>query len=537
MAENARLDAIEKRFDRSDPYMLALAGFAVAIYLAELRGVWAGAGIQTAYRVLAVTIDAIFVVDLLLKVKFLGKRYTSSPWFLIDFLSALPLLAAFSQVPQFFEGLRFVRGVRLFRMLRMLRTLRVLRSIRLFQFVKPPPEDSPERLTFNRTLKTGVLLYTGVFCAIMSYVIFSQHDGQLMKVQGPDRAGEFSATYKALHGDAVEEIKLPATKLLRTADEIEYYFVLGSVLGMLLVVAVARAQLPAITSHQLSSLLNVALPVQVAEHFLKEPEDYDHTVRAPATIVFMDLKGFTSTVEALGNDMGALKHHLEEALDAVVKVHARHDLIVDKFIGDCVMSFRGGDLVEGSPEDHAYRVVRAGIESPRELEALGDPYFHHLRVGGASADDVLIGTFGTSNRLSYTALGDRVNLAARLESASDKVRTSNLFCDRTKLLCEGRADLLWRRVGALIVQGKSEAVQIYEAFDAEDELSWLAGFATALERYEAKDFAAAREGFEATCAARGEKGDGPAEFYIAMLDDIASRGVTAEWTPVLALKK
>ena len=541
-----RYERIAHTFDRSDRWMLMLAGVAVGIYMADLRGVWRSLDVQHSYELMALFIDSVFVVDLLLKCYLLRKKYTKSVWFLIDVLSALPILASMAVLPSSFAGLRVARGIRLFRMLRMLRTLRVLRAIRLFQFVKPPPDRSKERKVFERTLTVGVLIYTGLFLSLMGWVSLSQIEGEIIGMQGPGRNGNIKVelALPPPPGTRATELKdreitlvdLPTTQILRSADEIEFYFVLGSILGMLLIVVVARAQVPAIASHQVRTILNVALPQQVADHLMKKPEDYDHTVAAPATIVFADIRGFTTAVEALGDDLATLKTHLEDAMDAVVQVHHKYDLIVDKFIGDCVMSFRGGDLVEGTPEEHAWRVVRAAIEATRALAELKDPYFQQIRTGGASGDDVLVGTFGTSSRLSYTVLGDRVNLAARLESAGKPLGVANLFCGRTRELTAGRDDIVWRTVGTLRAEGKTEAVSVHEAFFSDDDLSWLEGYEAAIAAYAAKEFQAALDGFMATDAAR-EGGDGTSKFYVPMCHAALGGPLPEDWSATLALKK
>ncbi len=532
----SRSEAIAQRFDRTDRWLLGLAGIAVAIYLVELRGGWKALGIQREYQVAALLIDAIFVVDLSLKCWLMGKSYVRSVWFVVDLLSALPILSSLALFPSAFEGLRVARGIRLFRMLRMLRTLRVLRSIRLFKFVKPPVEKSQERRAFERTLLWSVLVYTGFFLALMTVVYESApHQGDVVSVSHSEVEGFVDVELRSAD-NKISKVTIDKQRLMRTSDEIEFYFVIGSVLGMLLIVVVARAQVPAVANDQVRTLLNVALPTQVAEYFLKKPEDYDHTVSMPATIVFGDIRGFTSAVEALGDDLPTLKTHLEAAMDAVVQVHGRYDLIVDKFIGDAVMSFRGGDLVSGEPEEHAWRVVKAAIESPRVLKALDDPHFQTMRIGGASADGALIGTFGTSNRLSYTVLGDRVNLAARLESASKPLGTSNLFCGKTRTLTADRDDIVWRSVGALRVEGKTESVDVHEAFFPDDPLEWLPRYEEAFAAYGRADIAAAREGFAEVDEMRPD-GDGPSRFYLPTCDKLLRDGVPDDWTAGFALKK
>src|SRR5581483_3130147 len=160
-----------------------------------------------------------------------------------------------------------------------------------------------------------------------------------------------------------------------------------------------------------------------------------------------------------------LSAHLEAAMDRLAGELVKHDLIIDKFIGDAVMSFRGGPLVSGDLADHAYRSVRAALDSIKALSALNDRYFHRVKIGGAAANDCLIGAFGTSARLSYTILGDAVNLAARLEPASEQCGTQNLFCETTYQLCAKRPDLTWRRWGRIRVVGKSEPIGVHEAFN------------------------------------------------------------------------
>ena len=187
-----------------------------------------------------------------------------------------------------------------------------------------------------------------------------------------------------------------------------------------------------VTETQLRGLLNLALPRQVADQFLIDPTAYTRKSREPATVLFMDFVGFTRTCEAMAHDPDLLSSHLEAAMDRLVGELVRHDLIIDKFIGDAVMSFRGGPLVGGTPSEHARRAVRAALDSTAALAELNDPYFHRVKIGGASADDCLIGAFGTSARLSYTILGDGVNLAARLEPACGQCGTQNLF-DETDL--------------------------------------------------------------------------------------------------------
>ena len=472
-----------ERIERAEVPLLWLAGVAVGGYLADLAGVWAGHGLEAAYEAVALGIDLVFVVDLLVKLAVLGRAYVRSPWFLVDLLCALPVLSTAWSTLQAIQGLRFVR---MFRMLRALRLLRVLQAIRVLRVVRIAGE-TPEQVRYQRVLGVSVLLYAALFVGIVA-------------LGGGDR-------------------------------ERELWLVLGSLLGMGLMLVVTRFQIPAMWSQQVRQLLNVALPAPVAEHFMAHPEAYDVSVRMPATVVFCDIKGFTSAVERM--PLEELKAHLEAALDAVVEAHLAQGLLIDKFIGDAVMSFRGGNLVEGSPEDHAYRVVRGALDGALALEQLGDSWFSAIKVGGASAPDILIGTFGTSKRLSYTVLGDRVNLAARLEASCNALGVSNLFCDRTRALVGDASDVVWRRVGAVRVQGKEEAVEAHEAYDAGRAPPWLPAFHEALDQWQRGRIADALVGFRAVAEAHD---DALSAHYAEACEALAG-GVDEGWVPVLTTRK
>lgn len=526
---------LARLIERSEGPMLGLAGAAVALYLLGLTGLWSRLGVSAAVDILALAIDLAFVLDLLLKLFCWRQNYLRTPWFVVDLISALPILAALQAVPQGLQGLRFVRGFRLFRVLGALRVLRTLRVLRALQ-IGDRPVESP---AFTRTLIAAVVLYTVVFLGLVLSLRAGLPPGEVLSMNGEDFPKELVFRVKDETGET-RVLRLDAEDALARASDDELHLVLGSVFGMLLVLVVVRFQIPDIATGHVRALLNVALPRQVAAHFLDQSEATSYEdlyVRMPATVIFTDIRGFTSTVERLEGDLEALKQHLERAMDAIVEVHIDQDLIVDKFIGDAVMSFRGGDLVEGSPAEHAYRVVRASLESVHALEELGDPYFHQIKVGGASAPYALIGTFGTSSRLSYTVLGDRVNLAARLEAACGVFGTTTLFCDRTRALLRDRQDIAWRRLGRLQVAGKEESLEVFEALYAQPELAhWLDPFHRGIARYETGDLERAMEELRQADAQRAG-GDPPSQFFLRYCADLRAKGLPEDWSPVLSLSK
>jgi adenylate cyclase len=518
--------------DQVEAPMLWLAAFAIVIYLGELKGLWMSLGLFDVYRGVALAVDAIFVIDVLVKVWALRMPYVRSPWFAIDLISALPIVASLSAIPDLVHGLRFMRGFRMFRMLRTLRWLRKLPGLRGLKSV--PVDHSPETRNYHRALLGAVLIYTAVFVCTLAWVKTHAPPGAVIEVDGTSVAGHSDYTLTIHDGHEERTVVMRPEYVFKDGHEIEFFLVTGSLLGMLLIMLVVRFQLPDISARQIRALLNVALPMQVASHFMENPHAYNNTVRMPATVIFCDIRGFTATVERLGGNLDELKMELERAMDAVVDIHIEHDLIVDKFIGDAIMSFRGGDLVTGGPRDHAERVVRATLHGHNALTALDNPYFREMKVGGASGSDALIGTFGTSKRLSYTILGDRVNLAARLEAACNSLGLFTLFCSQTRALCDKADDVVWRKVGAMKVKGKQQIEEVYEAFlkDTAGDMAWRDRFEAALLDYNAQRFAEARTGFAEVEGMRG-RSDGPSEVYIAMCDDALKSGVPDDWSPVL----
>lgn len=186
------------------------------------------------------------------------------------------------------------------------------------------------------------------------------------------------------------------------------------------------------------------------------------------------------------------------------------------------MSFRGGRLVNGEPGEHAYRCVRAAIDTVRRIQTLADPHFRAVKVGGASMDDGLIGTFGTSRRLSYTILGDRVNLAARLESSCNALGVSTLFCHATYELTRDRKDIAWRKLGHLRVKGKVAPEPVYEAMDAGDGGEWLRGFNAGMDAFLRRDFGAAHHAFVSVQTLR-PGGDVPSQVYAQRSETLLSK--------------
>jgi adenylate cyclase len=552
-AAESRLEKLVRRLDHP---MLVLAAVSVLIYLLDMRGWLENPRIHESLRLLESLIDVLFVADLGLKLAAMGRSYARTPWFLIDAISALPILATLSPAFTPLRGIRFVRGLRVERALRTLRALQMLESIPAFRHFAEGQHDATTAKRFERATTFGVIAYSTLLMALIFSVRRAATLEFQVRMEDRLRTPVTSAELAALGGSLTDEgnganVELlavvdgkPRTALFkrslaeRQANLFEFYLVGGTLIGMFLIIYVGFYHLQDISSGHLRSFLYAALPRQVAAQAFKEPKSYHDKSRMPATIVFMDIRGFTASCEKLGDDLDTLSKNLESVMDVVVQQLNKHDLIVDKFIGDAIMSFRGGPLVAGGDAENAYRVVRASLDAAQALRELGNPYFKSMKVGGASAHDCLIGAFGTSTRLSYTILGDGVNLAARLEPASGQCGTQNLFCETTRSLCEGRSDLLWRRWGQIRVPGKANMLKVFEALDSKalDGGEFVETYHRALELFERKEFQKARALFLKSGAQRAG-GDAPSKEYVTWCETLLREGIPADWEPAARTKK
>jgi class 3 adenylate cyclase len=497
-----------QRSERFELPLLIAAGISVVVYALELHAELHGYLVPGGFAVVGAVLDVVFVVDLVTRVvralRVRGDDYLTSPWFPIDLFSALPALAWWF-LPESSHALRLIRGLRMLRTLRAARALPALARLpgmshaAAAAIILPAP-----RLWHTVTSWLGVLFYAAL-AVVMNQLILE-----------PDEASE--AQRKMLHASS------------------ELAFVLGSCGALALAMLVARRDIPRQSLRQVAQVLSVALPGQVARHLLRHPADYTRSVKAPVSVAFSDIAGFTTAVESLGDDLQTFRVELEKALEAIVSAQLKQDVIIDKFIGDAVMAFRGGEHVEGDATDHARRVVLGTLQGAAALKAIQSPWFTKVKSGIASGQSLLVGTFGARQRLSYTVLGDRVNLAARLEASCKQLGAETLCCEQTRALCDGMVGVVFRKVGAVRVQGKKECVWVHEAFLTSSAPPWLDAFNAAVDRYEARDFAGAAAAFADLKGAQ-DTDDVLTGLFLAACARYTDEPPPADWAPVLETTK
>lgn len=203
-------------------------------------------------------------------------------------------------------------------------------------------------------------------------------------------------------------------------------------------------------------------PTVLTQILANPAEEYPKPRRVEATLVFTDLQGFTTLSEA--NEPEVVVMVLNEYLTRMTHIIFKYQGTIDKYIGDAIM------VIFGAPvpfPDHAERAMRTAIEMQEECarfreyaKTQGWPDFW-MRIGVHSGRP-MVGSIGSEDRLDYTAIGDDVNLAARLEGLN-KQYGSWIMC--SSITNEYVKDFIISEfVPAAQVKGKTSAVDVYKVF-------------------------------------------------------------------------
>jgi adenylate cyclase len=181
--------------------------------------------------------------------------------------------------------------------------------------------------------------------------------------------------------------------------------------------------------------------------------------RRRITVMFSDIRGFTAMAEGMRPEQ--VVELLSEYFDRMVEVILHYQGTIDKFLGDGMMVIFGAPLDDPYQEEHA---VAAAVEMQKELTALckkweaeGRPA---IRMGiGINSGAAVVGNIGSDQRMEYTAIGDAVNLAARLESASKDLGAGIVVSEHTYDAV--RSLYRWKSEGEVTVKGRTEPVRAY----------------------------------------------------------------------------
>jgi adenylate cyclase len=207
---------------------------------------------------------------------------------------------------------------------------------------------------------------------------------------------------------------------------------------------------------QLSQFFSPAVVREVVRH---KDEGSLTTSRRLVTVLFSDIRGFTSLSEKLEPEQVA--EMLREYLSEMTEIVFRHDGTVDKYIGDCVMALYN---VPFEDPEHAIKAVRTGLELQERTLAVSRRWEEKLGIAirngvGINTGEAVVGALGSRQRLEYTAIGDTINLGARLESITKDYKTNIIISEFTYALVKDH--FVTTELGDVTVKGKTQPVKIY----------------------------------------------------------------------------
>jgi adenylate cyclase len=223
------------------------------------------------------------------------------------------------------------------------------------------------------------------------------------------------------------------------------------------------------SKRQFAELFGQYVPPELVDKMAEDPERYNMEPRsAELTILFSDVRGFTSISEALKPE--ELREYINEYLTTMSAIiRSKYRGTLDKYIGDAIMAFWGAPVDD---PQHARNGVLAALEMQKECRALNERFaargWPPLNIGvGVNSGRVRVGDMGSQVRRAYTAMGDAVNVASRLEGRTKGYGVGILVGEATRNALQ---DIVFREVDRIKVKGKDEAVVIYEPLGLQAEL-------------------------------------------------------------------
>ena len=283
------------------------------------------------------------------------------------------------------------------------------------------------------------------------------------------------------------------------------------------------------------------------EHYLS-PEVISRVVRNPnllklggekkdMTIMFLDIRNFTTLSECL--EPQQLVGFMNEFHSAMTEVILEHGGTLDKYIGDAIMAFFGAPV---DRSDHAQAGCKTALAMMERLYECRRnwhfPGFSRIEIGiGLSSGDMVVGNMGSLKRLSYTVMGDHVNLASRLEGLTKIYGVKILISQSTHAGIEGVVTC--REIDRVKVKGKSKAVAIYEPFTtdyfSDGKFAFIPPFEEGLRAYRERRFDEAITCFENVLRIKPQ--DNPSILFIKRCQSLKATPPPEDWDGVWTMTR
>lgn len=253
------------------------------------------------------------------------------------------------------------------------------------------------------------------------------------------------------------------------------------------------------------------------------------------TIMFSDIRKFTTISEKLKPE--ELVHLLNEFLTIMSDIIMENKGVVDKFIGDAIMALWGVPLPE---KNHAKLACRTALKMRRSLDEVQEQWskkgIPNFDIGiGINTGEAVVGNIGSQQRFDYTAIGDSINLASRVEGLTKQYGVRILITENTYK--HVKDDFVTRKIDLVAVKGKKEPVWVHEiiAEKGEDyDYKAKKHFDNGISHYMKKEWKKAIEEF--TKALESRK-DAASELFIERCKKFQKSPPPQDWNGVFEMKK
>jgi len=227
--------------------------------------------------------------------------------------------------------------------------------------------------------------------------------------------------------------------------------------------ALERAVSEELEKRRVRGIFELFISPEMVGRLIEQGIDAMSGQRVELTILFSDIRGFTTMSEQMTPE--ELVHLLNEYLGAMTDIIHKNGGTVDKYEGDLVMAFFGAPI---HYPDHAQRAARTAIEMRQELDRLRAKWAAAPRGGptrlemgiGLNTGEAFVGLIGSGRRVNYTAIGDSVNLASRLQDLTKDMQWPLLISEFTHAKIKDEFDTEFAE--ARLVKGKTVPVGIYK---------------------------------------------------------------------------
>jgi adenylate cyclase len=273
----------------------------------------------------------------------------------------------------------------------------------------------------------------------------------------------------------------------------------------------------------------------VAELVLSERDEFEKSLlgeKRLVTVLFSDIRGFTTMTEDMvpANLVEQLNEYFYNMVEAVLTAEGT----LQQFIGDAIMAIWGNIHIV-SPYEGARLAIRTSLKMSAVLDELNAEWAKNpsrvvFNTGiGINHGEVIVGSLGHPQRMEFTTIGDGINTAARLESATKHFGCRILVGEAVEELT--RNEFHYRRVGLVQFKGKSKTIEVFTPLGESSEPSpgWLQSYNRAVDLYRRREFRMAQAAFAEARVKMGCK-DRLCEMYLKECETYQSNPPAADWT-------